>query len=194
MDAFVELVGILIWPATIIFIVLVFKNQFSQLFGSIRRMKYKDAEIVFGNELAEIRGKIETLPIESSTEQPSSVPFHTPENKTVRELLTIHPAAAVMESWSNFEQSLRPFVQDGVSKNPMSVPQALQGMDLLDSDALEIYDRLRNLRNEIAHGGVGDQVSTEEALEFDFLAGDLAEWLQMLHSGKKYRDALTKKD
>jgi hypothetical protein len=101
----------------------------------------------------------------------------------LEKLAPMAPRAVILESWLYLEQAavdaarrheLR--LTSGEMRAPQKLQQALQIHGLLDDGQLQIFNRLRNLRNAAAHASDFD-FDPSAAIEYADLAIRLAEYL-----------------
>jgi hypothetical protein len=172
-----SIVGAVVWPATVILAFFLFKKHFPTLFPFIERLKYKDFELEFRKSLQELTEKSKSaLPAPALEELPIS------DNLRGRlyDLAEISPRSAVLEAWLQVESAAADAIQRlNLTPNlkgalaPLRLAEYLHRGEVLDSAQMEIFHRLRELRNRAIH--IGEAVfRSDEVLEYVDLALSMA--------------------
>ncbi len=168
MTTIIEILQIIIWPLTVLILVLVARTPILSLIPAIQKIRFQGAEIeFFSGSLQQIKDDISNAPeMSSNTVTP---------NTNIRKALDLPPAHSVLEVWNALERSARTTVErvllpDETFKNPLDRP-----LDYLEfkgalspTTAIAIRD-LRTLRNQIAHSS-SSMVRKKEALQYADLA------------------------
>jgi uncharacterized protein YutE (UPF0331/DUF86 family) len=174
-----ELIKSLIWPLTVLVIVILLRKPIAGLIPLLQRIRYKDIELEFGRQIREVRAEAnEELPppkkAEDAIEQAADPLF---------ELARVSPRASVLEAWRQVETA----ALDAVQRNSVSlkyreagsstrVIRALENANVVDPAAMAIFHDLRALRNLAAHAPEY-ALSTEAVTEYVELARRLIDYL-----------------
>ena len=174
----VQMTQAVAWPVAAVVLALLLRRPLLGLLPLIQKLRYGPLELDFGRRVAELAVEAErALPAEGQ-------PDAGPEAARLSELAQVSPRAAVLEAWLQIEQAAMALSgRDGLPlssrelRTPLLLGQALEQAGVLDAAKLEIYHRLRNLRNAAAHAAVFE-LDTEAALEYVRLALRLAAFLR----------------
>lgn len=173
---FAEIIKAVSWPVFIIVIILLLKKPISNLIPSLQRLRYKDFELEFRKQIYELAEKAETeIPESPELDMP-----HLRSDDRFLYLSRISPRSAILESWVNLETA----AVDALRRRSISLPKggyvspgriarSLQKTEIIDKKQLEIFNKLRQLRNMAAHSP-DFYVSPDVVEEFSILANRLA--------------------
>jgi hypothetical protein len=163
----------LAWPVVVLVVVLVLRRPVTKLVPLLLRLKYRDLELEFAQELETLKATAQIMAPEPSTDEPVS---ELPEEQRLEALLAASPRSAVGEAWRILESAARTMLEetgDEAAKNifrPLELSRALVRHGVLHDDySVVMFDRLRILRNEAAHRD-DFAVSEESAREYIELA------------------------
>ncbi len=175
-----ELVKALAWPAAVLIIFLFLRKPILELIPLLQRIKYGGLEIDFGK-------RIQELAVEADQALPAPArPGKTSEyiEKSMTNLAYISPRAAVLEAWLELEEAaVSAAKRRGLNltsqeeRSPIALGSALERSGILDHKQMEIYTRLRNLRNAAAHA-TDFSFEPQAAIDYSELASRLAEVLR----------------
>lgn len=167
----------LAWPTALLVVVVVLRQKLGNLVGTLRRLKWRDLEAEFGQELKELEAAAKRLPLakpESTMLDHTPAPSRTDGTSTVKALARLSPSAALLTSWIGVEEALsRAINRLAISADPPSTVSPLAKIELLqqhtniDQSTLAVLHRLRELRNRAAHS-IADvtALSPEDAVEY----------------------------
>lgn len=173
---FSSVISSLAWPVTAIVAFYVLKNHVAALSPFVERLKYKDFEVEF-------RKSVQELTAQSRTELPSPElddQAAIPRNR-LYSLAEISPRSAILEAWLQVEaaaadaiQASEPALESKVAGiSPLRLGEHLNRRQVINGKQLEIFHRLRELRNKAVH--IGDATfQLDEVLEYIALATSLA--------------------
>lgn len=175
----IEIIKSVSWPLTALVIVLILRKPIIALPSLIKKLKIKDVEIEFDKKVKEL--KEEALMQFPVVEQDES---RLKRNRFLIDLAQISPRSAILESWIELEnislKSLRE-KQDGTgglsSIPPMELGDLLNERGILDENKIEIYHKLRNLRNAAVHA-TDLKVTSLVATEYISLANSLTAYIE----------------
>ena len=191
-----SLVASLAWPLTVLIVAFIFKKPIKSLLSEIKRLKYKELAIDFGERVEEVRIEAEqvlpqapaaptglevTVSDTISVGSREEVSFRTTENTAIetqwterfRQLADLHPAAAILESWLDLETELRAVAEIRGISDSRRIPTSRIGNELRErgiwnEETFNIFARLRELRNTVVHTRAGS-ITPAQALEYDLL-------------------------
>jgi hypothetical protein len=161
MEHFIEILKTIIWPFTIVALIIYLRRELKGLFSRVSTLKYKDIEAHFEKELLIAEKKAEKM-IESSKtnkiigEEPI---YPEPFDEKYEQLLRISeesPRAAILEGWTAVEHSIykaaeRFNVRAERSKNIRRVISELIDTGNYAKTVYPLVMDLYELRNQVAH-------------------------------------------
>ena len=181
-----SLVSSVAWPATLFFVLFMFRKSIVELIPGIRRLKFKDFEAEFELGLEEVK-KISSEYIEIKSLPESKL------SEKLDELLSVAadtPNAAVIEAFREVEFAARQCLEKSATKTDMAgatpyhmIQKTLEKQGVLDGKGISVFNFLRTLRNKVAHAG-GYEVSPAQATEYVEIAWALINTLQKTAKGK----------
>jgi hypothetical protein len=168
-----EMAKALAWPVTVLLILLLIRRPLLEYIPFVRRLRYGDLELDFEREVVQLSAK-------ASRALPSSEGARPRLTQTAY----ISPRAAVLEAWLELEAvAMEASKRHGLAltsremRSPLELGQALEKAGVLSGEKLEIYHRLRNLRNAAAHA-THFAFDPEVAIEYADLADRLVQHLR----------------
>ena len=171
-----SVVGNLVWPATIIAGFFILKSQLPALFPFVEKLKYKDFEVEFRKSVQELSEKSRAaLPAPEVDDQ------ETAPRDRLYTLAELSPRSAILEAWLQVETAAAQAIQSRepqlATKTRMASPLRLADMlnrrEIINGQQMEIFHRLRDLRNKAVH--IGDATfHVDEVMEYIDLASSLA--------------------
>jgi len=174
------MVGSLAWPATLLVSFFIIKNYLPAIFPFVERFKYKDLEVEFRKSVQELSEKSRTaLPPPELDEHASA-----PRNRLYA-LADISPRSAILEAWLEVEgaaadklQTMDPSLAPKVKMAaPLRLGELLNRRQIINGQQLEIFHRLRELRNKAVH--IADATfRSNEVTEYIELAASLADQIR----------------
>jgi hypothetical protein len=160
----VRLVEALAWPTVVLVVFWTLRGQVGALVGRIRRLKWKDAEAAFSEELDKAEEKVPPPP---PTEKPSDM-------EEQRATAQLPPAYIVQQAWLRVEHALGA-ASDQLGLSPtarLNYAKRLQRLNLSPEEA-DLLRQLRALRNQAVHSQQPD-ITVTDALRYKDLAESLA--------------------
>lgn len=181
------------WPVVILFISIIFRSSFGRLISRIANLKIGNKEVSFlleDIERVESRiEKVEFLQDNSNVE----VETDTLDNKIER-LIVLHPAAAILVSWIEFESKLQDVysslfqIEDIYKSKNSKIPpftpagrilRNLYHSEIIDKDIYKSAMEMSDLRNKIVHA------------QSDYITEEVAEsYIKTINKLNKYFDDL----
>lgn len=166
----------LAWPLTAIAILVLLRRPLLGLIPLLRKLKWKELELEFEEKIVELKTEAAlALPA------PPTISLTKPAASRLAQLAEIAPRSAIIEAWIDVQHAAaraltKRFPNSKVSWTAGQLGDLLAAHDLLDSSKLEIYNSLRQLRNQAAHHE-DFRIETRRALDYVALAEALAAFL-----------------
>jgi hypothetical protein len=178
---FADIIKALAWPTAAIVLLFGFRTVLSQILPRMR-LKYGDMELDFFREgmrkLEEDAAKADIR-----TEEPAvtgaSATTPSPNEDYLTRLINVSPRAAVIEAFREVELAIEeagvqvPATSTDRFVSPVTKLRLLHQRELIDRESLQVFERLRQLRNEAAHAREIN-LSADDALEYGRVALSLA--------------------
>lgn len=173
MQFVVELLDKLAWPVVLVFCVITLKRPISKLIPLAKKLKFKDLEVEFGQELKVISQQVEGA---------------FPELKQDRKIALIAtanhlPNSAVIEAWDEVDIASELLIKSRCKNIELSVDTRYKHIEsilikeeLINTKQGKLFSELRQLRNRVAHA-VGYEVGKAEAMQYIELCFTLIEHL-----------------
>lgn len=160
---FSEIIKSIAWPLTVFFLVLLLRSPLSNLIQLIFKIKYKDLEIWFNQEIAGIKSEIPPEEIAPAKEK------RIEEDEKIK----TSPVHSMLKSWQEIEQTIYTkfkelFPPDSLQYKRLTPERAYN--ELLLSGALSpssenMIQKLHIIRNRLAHSPE-HSISPQGALEY----------------------------
>ncbi len=175
---FSNVINSLVWPVAILVIVFLLRDPLVKLVPLLKKLKYKEFELEFSQEVRELRQSVEReLP---AAEDPRSLG----SRERLRQLADISPRSTVLEAWLEVESAgaeaarrHRPELGERDVRNWLKVLDALVRANVVDKERFFQLQELKMLRNRAAH--VEDfELSAANAHEFVDVATRMAAYLR----------------
>ncbi|WP_217900125.1 hypothetical protein [Noviherbaspirillum humi] len=158
-----ELAKALAWPAAVVFLAFMLKNPLTELIPLLRRLKYKELEMEFAKEVADLKASVaapEPTPVEGVVSKPT--------DGRLLQLANFSPRAAIMEAWIEVETAANEVASSFWNQGPSEIMrnysrlgEYLLQCKVLSSTQLETFNKLRHLRNKAAHAEELDLSETD---------------------------------
>lgn len=179
-----NVIGSLAWPITMLTAVILLRKPIGKLLPLLRRAKYKDLDLEFGQKLEELEQKANRASLPKSIEPPVWA-GENPDDWTfgdyIERLAPISPRVAISEAWRHVELALKEAAKKlGIaeSRDTLQVAKAMQESGMLSRDAVSLLADLRGLRNRAVHAKEFD-LDPDQAMEFARLAERLLASIQV---------------
>lgn len=177
MEFVIQLLDKLAWPLLALLALLTLRQPLAELVSQAKRLKYKDLELEFDQDLQAVSKEAEAAFPELSADKRSRL------LSTVKHL----PNTAIIEAWDMLDQAAERLIRQQVEGADLNVPTRYKTMgsilaqnDLLDTKKLKLFTELRQLRNKVAHAR-GFSVGQAEAVLYIELCCRLTEYLNSQH-------------
>ncbi|WP_211705776.1 hypothetical protein [Paraburkholderia aspalathi] len=153
-----KVVEALAWPGTVLALLLIVRKELPGIVRSLRRLKFKDVELEFGEAAKAI-----------ATETKEAVPPARADSKLtggaksdisarLEVVADLAPRAAILEAWLQVEAAAADVVRKHAAVTISSTPGPLRLLDglrragVLNERQVSVFENLRRLRNEAVHG------------------------------------------
>ena len=178
-----SIIDSLAWPVTIGVAAYLLRKPLLELLPNLRRLKYKDFDIQFGERLEKLEQEIELEPPPSRTAPPSDLQLFA--DKRFDDLAEISPSAAVIDAWIDIESALRELAKERLLKERWHQPmlqiiRELRSRQIISPRLASLLDDLRVLRNEAVHQMKGGQISLTDALRYKEIVDQVRDELHSL--------------
>lgn len=173
-----EIIKALAWPTALVLIALMFRKPVIELLPFLRRLKYKEIELEFSKELAQLKSDASASEFANNKKsEPTSV---SAANSRLLNLASVSTSAAILEAWAELE-SVSIAVVSAMWNQPSTdvfrdysrLGDYLLQCKIINKNQLVIFNKLRELRNKAAHA-VDLNLSETEARTYVELASTLA--------------------
>lgn len=153
------------------------------LSGRSQTLKWKDWQVEFSERIIEVKQDAEKaipqppavreIRVSDTVRVGTGEEARSTSQERFLDLADRHPAAAILESWLDFETELRiSAARHGIpssEKLPTSqLAEELRKRELWDAHTLRIFSELRALRNTVVHTRTG-AITPAQAVEYDLL-------------------------
>jgi uncharacterized protein YutE (UPF0331/DUF86 family) len=142
------------WPTAVVLLALMLKKPIAELIPFLRKPKYKELEVEFSREVAEL--KAETT-ITTPTKENQKITEVASENRLLQ-LVNFSTRAAVMEAWLEVESAATAVASsfwneppNETIRNYPKLGEYLLQCKVINHKQLETFNKLRQLRNKAAH-------------------------------------------
>ncbi len=145
------------WPGAFLAVLLVIRKELPSIARSLRKLKFKDMELEFGEAAKAVATEAkDAVPASKPGVQLSGKPKDEMTSK-LELIAEIAPRAAILEAWLQVEAAAADVVRKrspmGISSmpGPMRLRDGLQKAGLLNTRQFAVFEDLRCLRNEAVH-------------------------------------------
>lgn len=179
-----EIIEQLVWPVAMIFCVLILRKPLSALVRTTKRVKYKDVEVEFNEQIQRIEAEVaKALPVSESATEP--IPSHNVA-VDLYQFADVAPNASVVEAWRSIEKSAKNLIKarghdvDYDVATPYKVIQdVLVSRKIIEERSGKVFEQLRQLRNKVRHAD-GYELTPGQATDYIDLAVKLRGYLDFL--------------
>ncbi|AZC56414.1 hypothetical protein [Pseudomonas chlororaphis] len=152
-----SIVNAVAWPATLVVLLVLIREQLPQIAKSLRRLKYKDIEMEFGEAAKAIANEVQTIMPAAQADNKIAGQEKEEVKARLEAIAELAPRAAILESWLQVEAAAADVIRQnnlGVLTpypGPMRLRDSLHKGGILNKRQLAIFEQLRTLRNEAVH-------------------------------------------
>jgi hypothetical protein len=150
-----EVVKALAWPSTMLVLAFLLRKPITQLLPNTRRLKYKELEMEFSKEIAELKADAKH---EIAAQGPDQLKLTSSDKSRLLSLVSYSTRAAIIEAWVQLETAAAACAaafwnssDSSVFKNYAQLGEYLLQCRAITPNQLEIFNKLRELRNKAAH-------------------------------------------
>lgn len=169
-----EIVKSLAWPASAIILVILLRKPIVELIPFIRKLRYKELELEFSQEVKALKAETSDIPDFDKTKEKISA------TSKALALLPLSTRAAIMEAWVEVETAAVEAASSFWNKSPSEamrnfprLGEYLHQSKVINDQQLRMFQKLRQLRNKAAHAEELS-LSEEDAKAFVVMASNLA--------------------
>lgn len=151
-----EAIKALAWPTAVVLLAIMVRKPVIELLPFLRKLKYKELELEFAKELAQIKSDITANEPAISQTSPS-LAASTSRNRLLN-IASISTSAAILEAWSELEAASVAVASSfwgqppgDTFKNHPKLGEYLLQCKVIDEKQLGVFNKLRELRNKAAH-------------------------------------------
>ena len=154
---FSSAINSLAWPATLIVLLILIRKQLPQIAKSLRRLKYKDIEVEFGETAKAIANEVKAIVPAAQAENKIAGQEKDEVKARLEAIAELAPRAAILESWLQVETAAADVIRQNnlgastIYPGPMRLRDSLFKGGILNNRQIAIFEKLRTLRNEAVH-------------------------------------------
>jgi len=174
MDFTLALVDKLTWPGIIVITLITLQKPLQALLPLAKRVKYKDFELNFSQQL-------EKISEQASTDIPPLPPI---DKVTLTKNAQFLPNQSILQAWVKVDKGAEqlllkhlPHIHIQQEQRYKFIGQSLLGHNLITNKQAKLFHELRQLRNKVAHAP-DYEVNTVLALQYIELCFALIEALE----------------
>ena len=145
------------WPGVFLAVLLVIRKELPAIARSLRKFKFKDMELEFGEAAKAVATEAKDAVPPSKPDVQLSGKSKDEMTSRLEAIAEIAPHSAILEAWFQVEaaaaDALRKRGQVGLAtmRGPQRLRDGLQRAGLLSVRQVEVFEALRRLRNEALH-------------------------------------------
>jgi uncharacterized protein YutE (UPF0331/DUF86 family) len=182
-----KLIGhLLSWPVFAVVAVVLFRPQIRSLIVQVRSYEGLGQKLTFGDELAQAEEDVEELAASRAVESAQQAGDETQETwRSYADLAERAPSAAILMAWAEVEKAANSLVDryglQDQGRRPRTTGELFRLLidrRIVPGSMLRAFDRLRALRNQVAHGM--HEPTAGEALTYIETARSVTDVLQHL--------------
>ena len=174
----------LIWPATLICVLLILREPLRLLLPFAQSIKFKEFEVNFSQEL-------DNATVQASAALPKyNPPVHLNKNDRLKLNADFLPNQSILQAWKSVETSAEALL---INQQPqLSIPEKqrykfmgehLLKLQLITQKQGNLFHELRQLRNKVAHAK-NYSVNSVLAVQYIELCLALVEYLDQAHQDR----------
>lgn len=176
-----EIIRSVAWPVTVVVLVVVLRKPLVELIPLLRRLKYKELELEFSQQVSELKAEAESI----SREHPEEQGQISPSSNRILNLVSFSTRASIMEAWLEVESAAIAVASSfwnqppsDVMKNYPKLGEYLLQCKVINEKQLDIFNTLRKLRNKAVHAEELE-LNEKDARSYVQLALNLAEHIRL---------------
>jgi hypothetical protein len=162
-----KIIESLAWPSVPIAVLLIIRKELPTIAKSLRRFKYKDVELEFGESAKAVANETKVVLPEPTNYAQLPIEQKSTAESRLEAIADIAPRAAILEAWLLVEAAAADVIQKknlgslSAYPGPLRLRETLQKGNILNSRQIAVFEQLRKLRNDAVH--VPDAEFTKEA-------------------------------
>lgn len=171
MEHLIKLIEVLVWPATLLFLVWWGRKPLQKLLPYIENVRYKDFEIRFRQRLGQVKEDVGEEALARDTK--------AGDTEELYKLIEISTQAAIVEYWKKVESAAKGKIHQLLSEERKRNQVLRRPIDYLEytgaliPSTVRAVREMRNLRNQVVHSE-STPISKEAAIEYATLANAIA--------------------
>tara|TARA_R110002049_G_scaffold149213_1_gene312231 strand:+ start:362 stop:940 length:579 start_codon:yes stop_codon:yes gene_type:complete len=173
-----KIVEALAWPGAFLAVLLVIRKELPAIARSLRKLKFKDVELEFGEAAKAVASQAkDAVPPGKPNIRLAGQPKEEMALK-LESIAELAPRAAILEAWLQVEAAAVDVVRKRTNTSlnsmpgPMRLRDSLVRAGVLNPKQVEVFEKLRALRNEAVHfpdaqftrGSVADYIEAALAM------------------------------
>jgi hypothetical protein len=163
-----KVVEALAWPCAFLAVLLVIRKELPAIVRSLRKLKFKDVELEFGEAAKAVAADAKEVVPPSKPDVRVSGQSKEEMSFRLTAIAELSPRAAILESWLQVEAGAVDVIRKRATSNlssmpgPMRIRDSLIRMEILNAKQAAVFENLRDLRNKAVH--VPDAEFTKESV------------------------------
>lgn len=152
-----KIIEALAWPGAFLAVLLVIRKELPAIARSLRKLKFKDVELEFGEAARAVASEAkEAVPPSKPDVRLAGQPKEEMAHK-LASIAELAPRAAILEAWLQVEVAAVDVVRKRTSTSlnsmpgPMRLRDSLIKAEVLNPKQVAVFENLRALRNEAVH-------------------------------------------
>jgi len=152
-----KVVKALAWPGAFLAVFLVLRKEIPGIVRSLRKLKFKDFELDFGEAAKAVASDVKDAVPSSQQDVQLVGESRSAQLSRLAQIAEMSPRAAILEAWLLVEASAVDVIRKRTSNaltslpGPMRLRDNLVRAELLSAKQLAIFEDLRTLRNQAVH-------------------------------------------
>jgi len=172
-----ESIKALAWPTAVVLIAVMVRKPVIELLPFLHRLKYKELELEFSKELAQLQSEVSaSTPVDR---QRTEFLASEPSTNRLLNIASVSTHAAILEAWAELQTASAAVASSfwaeppgDAFRNMPRLGEYLLTCNVIDEKQLATFNKLRELRNKVAHA-VDLDLSEAEARTYVELATSL---------------------
>jgi len=152
-----NIVQALAWPAVVVGVLLYLRKEFPSIIRSIRRLKFKDVELEFGEAAIALAAETKRVVPASKSDVKLFGQSEEAVGSRLEAIAELSPRAAILEAWLLVEAAAADLIRKQASATltanpgPLRIREGLRRAEVLTPPQEAAFEHLRQLRNQAVH-------------------------------------------
>lgn len=152
-----KIVEALAWPAVVVGVLLYLRKEFPSIVRSLRKLKFKDVELEFGEEAIALAAETKRIVPAAKSDVKLLGQDEDAVVARLNSIAELSPRAAILEAWLLVEAAAADLIRKQSSMaltanpGPMRIREGLRRAEVLTPPQEAAFEHLRRLRNEAVH-------------------------------------------